>query len=471
MSTHTITAKDMPTRDPEDRNQISASTVDVSSSLKMTTSPSFSGLSNLLRIMGGFSVVASMSLFLLQGWDAGNDINRYYLLLSQTLLLGLGGFALSYLMKENKGARVFLGLGLLSVSANMTTLGALIYSFVPWNGGLALYPSVAQWSASDSLSIGLALGSAIAILVPATIFGFKVMARQSAKPLTIVYLLSNAMLLIPLRDVSFSAALAAGMVFFTLAFSVKQYGKDNTLRTPEGKFSRLALFVPSIILLVRSTWLYQANEVLYTAMGLIVFMTLRVLALQMTNPSIARRIVELAALPVAIITAIPAASLFDNLLVANIKLPVFALIASALFVEVALRSSSVRDKSSILTSASLILSLSFLGNLLIDNGMLASLSSCLVGLVVVMMGYWISQRFIVALGVTTSLLGLVNVLYVLLENVDLLNWTNLAILGALAIIIGSVVERHGIAIRQRIKGSLERVQKIAIEDFKAEANQ
>lgn len=219
MSTYTIGAKDSTATSAEGKSQVSASKAHASNSLKMKTSPSFSGLSNLLRIMGGFSVVASMSLFLLRGWDAGNDINRYYLLLSQTLLLGLGGFALSYLMKENKGARVFLGLGLLSVSANMTTLGALIYSFVPWDGGLADYPSVAQWSASDSLSIGLASCSAIAILLPATIFGFKVMARQSARPLAVVYLLSNAMLLIPIRDASFSAILAAGMVFLALAFS------------------------------------------------------------------------------------------------------------------------------------------------------------------------------------------------------------------------------------------------------------
>lgn len=471
MSTQRFPAKDIAASDSRDGEQITASKVYTSNPLDITTSSSFSGLSNVLRIIGGFSVVASMSLFLLQGWDAGNDINRYYLLLSQTLLLGLGGFALSYLMKENKGARVFLGLGLLSVSANITTLGALMYSFMPWDGGLAQYPSVAQWSVNDSLSIGLALCSAIAILLPATLFGFKVMARQSAKPLTIVYLLTNAMLLIPVRDVSFAAALAAGMVFFTLAFSVKQCAKDNGLRTAEGKFSRLVLFVPSIILLVRSTWLYQANEVLYSAMGLIVFMALRVLALQMSSPSTARRLVELAALPVAISTAIPAASLFDNLLVANIALPVFALIASALFVEVALRASFTKDKSSILVSASLMLSFSFLGNLLMDNGILASLSTCFVGLIVVMMGHWISQRFIVALGITTSLLGLVNVLYGLLENVDFLNWTSLAILGALAIIIGSVVERHGLVIRQRIKESLKRVKTIAIEDFKAEANQ
>lgn len=205
-------------------------------------------------------------------------------------------------------------------------------------------------------------------------------------------------------------------------------------------------------------------------MGLIVFMALRILALQLSNQSTARRALALASLPVAISTAIPAASLLDNLLAANIALPAFALIASALFVEVALRATFSSDKRSILIAASLMLSLSFLCNLLIDNGILEGLSSCLVGLVVVMMGHWVSQRFIVALGITTSLLGLANVLYSLLGNVDLLNSTSLAILGAMAIIIGSFIERHGVEIRQRVKGGLKQVQKITIEDFKVEVN-
>ena len=88
--------------------------------------------SELLRIFGACAVLASMSLFLMNGWSEGNDIQRYLKLLAQTGLLTLGGLALSVGLKEYKGARLFYGLSLVSVAANFTILGALIYSMVQW---------------------------------------------------------------------------------------------------------------------------------------------------------------------------------------------------------------------------------------------------------------------------------------------------------------------------------------------------
>ena len=35
-------------------------------------------VSEVLRLLGACAVIASMSLFLLNGWSEGNDINRYY---------------------------------------------------------------------------------------------------------------------------------------------------------------------------------------------------------------------------------------------------------------------------------------------------------------------------------------------------------------------------------------------------------
>ena len=53
----------------------------------------FATLSEALRILGAGVLLASMSVFLLQGWSEGNDIRRYLLLLAQTGLLGAAGFA------------------------------------------------------------------------------------------------------------------------------------------------------------------------------------------------------------------------------------------------------------------------------------------------------------------------------------------------------------------------------------------
>ena len=113
-------------------------------------------VSDILRVFGACAVIASMSLFLLNGWSDGNDIQRYFKLLAQTGLLAGSGIALSFWLKENKGARLFLGLGLISVVANFTILGALTYSMVQLDGGLIDYPSIVTWkvvSASTFLSL------------------------------------------------------------------------------------------------------------------------------------------------------------------------------------------------------------------------------------------------------------------------------------------------------------------------------
>ena len=78
----------------------------------------FATMSKLLRISGAMAVVASMSALLMQDWSGGSDLTRFYLMLAQTILLAAGGFGLSFLMKENKGGRVFFGLSLISVTAD-----------------------------------------------------------------------------------------------------------------------------------------------------------------------------------------------------------------------------------------------------------------------------------------------------------------------------------------------------------------
>ena len=156
-------------------------------------------LSEALRILGAGVILVSMSVFLLQGWNEGNDIRRYLLLLTQTGLLGAAGFAMSHLVKETKGARLFFGLALVSIPANFTILGALLYSVFQWDGGLTTYPGYADWRIEDVASIGVTMTAAMLVLVPVTLFCFAIMARHSAKRLSLHFLLLNALLLLPVR--------------------------------------------------------------------------------------------------------------------------------------------------------------------------------------------------------------------------------------------------------------------------------
>ena len=126
----------------------------------------FATLSEALRILGAAVLVASMSVFLLQGWSEGNDISRYLLLLTQTGLLAAAGFAMSHGLRETKGARIFFGLALGSIPANFTILGALLYSVFQWDGGLINYPDYAHWQIENLAGTGATLGGAMVVLIP-----------------------------------------------------------------------------------------------------------------------------------------------------------------------------------------------------------------------------------------------------------------------------------------------------------------
>jgi hypothetical protein len=416
----------------------------------------FATLSRILRIVGAFSVVASMSVFLLQGWDNGNDVHRYYLLLSQTILLALGGFGLAFLIKENKGARVFFGLSLVSITANLTTLGALIFSYVQWGGALSNYPDIALWTVTSGASIAIALVIATLVLIPITLFGFKVMARQSALSLTTAYLLSGSMLLIPVRDTLYVSIIAGASILLSLAFVTKLVQKDQLLRTAEGKFARILLFIAPVIMLLRSLWLYQADDLIYTIIAFIGFMTLRHCSLQLDIESKTRKLMEFVSIPIAFLVAASATELLDKLLHFEFALPVFALIFSAHMFDMAKRAHNFKHAALII--AALITSLSFMLHLAIYESLFNGVMCALVGLALIALGYISKSRTIVIFGFITTTVAVAYDLFHIYEMVNFLSWTGLAAAGTSAIIIGSIIERHGVAIKLRIDNAFKKAE-------------
>ena len=212
----------------------------------------FATLSEALRMLGAVVILASMSVFLLQGWSEGNDISRYLLLLTQTGLLAAAGFAMSHLVKETKGARIFFGLTLVSIPANFTILGALLYSVFQWDGGLTTYPGYASWRIEDVASIGVTLGGAMVVLLPVTLICFKIMARHSAKMLSLHFLVVNALLLLPIRSSMAAGTVGLLGVLYALHMIGKLTHSDRALKTGEGKFALATLFIPLGIILFLS---------------------------------------------------------------------------------------------------------------------------------------------------------------------------------------------------------------------------
>lgn len=444
------------TIDTNDATEINQIDEDVQKQSVMQMIKQFATLSGMLRITGAFSVFASMSVFLLQGWDNGNDLHRYYLLLSQTALLAIGGFGLAFLIKESKGARVFFGLSLVSITANLTTLGALIFSYSQWGGTLSNYPDIVLWTASSGASVTVALAIAAIVLVPITLFGFKVMARQSALPLTAAYLLSGSMLLIPVRDTLYVSIIAGASILLSLAFVTKLAQKDQLIRTAEGKFARILLFIAPVIMLVRSIWLYQADDLIYAIIAFTGFMTLRHCSLQLHIKSNVRKFIEFISIPTAFLVSAPASQLIDKALPFDFVLPVFAIVFTVHMFDMAKRTQNFKHAALIM--AGLVTSLSFMLHLAIYETLFNGVMCALIGLVVIAMGYISKSRVITLFGFITTAVAVSYDLYHIYEMIGFLSWTGLAAIGISAIIIGSIIERHGVAIKLRIDNAFKKAE-------------
>jgi hypothetical protein len=400
----------------------------------------FADLATLLRMSGALTVVAAMSAFLLQGWHGGNDLHRYYLLLSQTLLLCAGGFGLSYGLKENKGARVFFALSLLSVTANLVTLGALVFSLVQWGGNLAHYPAFASWKAAGMGDTLLAMGVAVAVLAPVAYFGFLVFARRSARALSLLFLFTNLLLLIPVRESWMVGAVALSGVLIPFFFAGRLLRQDATLRTPEGYFAVAALFAPALIIITRSMWLYQVDAALQLMLASGAFLLLRGLATGMENTRGVKSVIGALSIAAAFAATHPLAALLTGSNQGFYTL--FAALFMALGLDIARHHEGRYAKTTCIIAGTSCL-IPFM-----DTGTTASaLVFILAGVIVCMAGRRFAKRFLLLQGAFMILAGIADQLHRIIAWVDFSNWATLAILGATAIILASVIERHGAIIK------------------------
>lgn len=434
----------------------------------MSSIRNFATVSEVLRVLGAAVLLASMSLFLMQGWNDGNDIRRYLMLLTQTGLLAAAGFALSHGLKEAKGARLFFGLALVSIPANFTILGALLYSVFQWDGALTTYPGYATWQIENVASTGITLAGAMVVLLPVTLFCFAIMARHSAKTLSLHFFALNLLLLLPIRS-----SLAAGTVallgtVYALYVVRKVIAKDRALKTAEGKFALITLFIPAGIILFRSMYFYQVDSLLFAMLSMAAFLAARQAS---TFPERSSRValgLEILSIPLALAFALSLTDAFSSDLTWALIAPMFAVAYSALALDLVRRTNSRFLSRAIGVSISLFVSSSFVLGVAADPGALAAFLCLTAGILMFLAGVALRDRMALVAGALT-LIGAVSFGFdAMLVLVLSSSWVDLAIFGACAIAMGSVLDRHGVAIKLRLNnwfGTLnERRRETALGD-------
>jgi hypothetical protein len=410
----------------------------------------FATLSEVLRITGAAVLLASMSVFLLQGWNDGNDIQRYLLLLAQTGLLTAAGFAMSHGLKETKGARIFFGLSLVSIPANFTILGALLYSVFQWDGGLSTYPGYATWQIEDVANIGITLGGAMLVLLPVTLFCFAIMARHSAKTLSLHFLLLNVLLLLPIRNSMAAGTVALLGVFYALYVVGKLASSDRSLKTGEGKFALATLFIPLGIVLFRSMYFYQIDSLMVAMVSMALFLLARQASLFPDRGARIALLLQVSSVPFALVVALSLTDAFASSLATGLAIPLFASVYTVMALDLLRRTESRRLGVVIGVTISLFVALSFTLNVAMNSSALTALLSIAAGVMLLLWSLAGRKPFASFAGVVTLFAGAWFGFDEIVRLIMTSSWIDLAIFGASAIALGSVVDRHGIAIKLRL---------------------
>ncbi len=404
----------------------------------------------LLRILGAAALVIAMYSFLAKGWQSGNDVFRYLLMLGNTGVLAAIGLASGHWLKESKGARLLLSLALVSVPANFAILGAFIFSQTA-AVDIGQYPHYVAWTV-DSLNTALFTGGgAMLILIPVTLLGFTVLVRSMSKKLSLLFICSNVALLLPLRDPQLIGLLVLTLTCFTIIFSRKAAYNHTAAKTQEGVTALALQLLPLAVLMGRSLWLYTLDLFLMTVLSITVFFILRQISLYLEPGSRLRNALDgLSLFPAVSATLWFSVALFDAAILPEaLAFPLAALTSAAMVYDISRRSHSSTTFYRNIAVAGLILCM--LANLIFNHSLLAAVACVVIGLGLLMYAFNQQQRKVFTGGTLLVMTGISQQLFELVHHFDIGGWASLATLGIAAILVASIMESRGGEFKPRLE--------------------
>lgn len=393
----------------------------------------------LLRGLGALVLVASLSVFLFQRWSELGDLGRYGLLLAQTVVLMVTGFACAQWLREPKGARAFVAVALVAVVACFAVLGGLVWSQFQWLGSPGTYPDSLVWQAvSAAWVLGVAAVS-LGVLTPISRVGFTILARASARPLTGLFLASCALLLVPVREPWAVAALALAAVAAFAAFARRGVARDPALRTLEGGFALLLPLAPVAVVLGRGVWFYPGADLLFAVAATLMVAILREISLRLAGTQPWARVLDRISATTALLAGAGWAVLVASHGPDELFLPVFGLVAGGLIGELSLRARDGRTDYRLLAAS--VASGSVALNALLLDGVIAAAIALVVGIAVAAQAVATRHPWLLVAALVAGLAGLGDLVAMAIGTVELGAWGWLAVIGTAAILAGSALER------------------------------
>lgn len=220
-------------------------------------------LTLVLRGIGAGLLWTSVSTFMLQRWETGSDIHRYYMLLGHTVFLCIIAIFCGLRINEGRSARIFLGLILGSIPVHFTVLGGLLYSRFQWDQVALQIPLHAIWVAPSSTSALFTTTVGFLVLAPLCFVSMLALARAHAVRLSIVYMLINSTILLPLRSADATGIIVILLFILFLLLESRYFTSKSALQTVEGKYIRLMMTLPLVLIIGRTISLYNITLIFF----------------------------------------------------------------------------------------------------------------------------------------------------------------------------------------------------------------
>jgi hypothetical protein len=400
-------------------------------------------VSTILRLCGSGFTIAAILLFLFQRWENASDLHRYGMILGETLTLTLLGLMTSRWLKEQKSARVFLSLSLVSTSAVFTILGAMIYSQVQWMPTVTNVPDFAFWAADSMDTVLLLLVGSFVILGGQSLLSFSVLARPVARSLTLLLMLNIGLLLLPVRDLGITTLLVMPVLLFVSRYLAMLRKSTPAMRTGEGTMAGILVLLPLVIMVGRGAYLYAEGPVAIGSLALLAYLVLRQLALSISNAVRSRKFLEMASLAPAALAALELTEVVNGISprMDHWLIVVFAVAMSGFLLDLA-RRALAGNKYYLRGMISMGLIVAVVEQAFWPGVSTAMLGVVLSGLLFVL-SYSVKEVSLFGLSLLTLIGSLVLLVVELIATLNTSTWVSMAILGMSTIILAAAVERYG----------------------------
>ncbi len=397
------------------------------------TSPS--QVARYLRLLGAGAVLLSAVVYMLQGIDhIGAELRQWVYL---ALIAGLGGagIACRTWFQDAIGARVCFALAGGALAVQVSQVAGMLHE-------LLIAPTEEFWlsfAGTTATSTALTALATAVVFLPIAHTAFTILQRSAARALTLTFVVTNVMLLIPAREGLTGLITIAAIAASWLALEYTTLRHLPSMRTLEGLAARIISVLPVAIAFVRFAFHIDTSVGAGALMCLTSLVVTLVSQLWMRTSGLRDVVLSIAA-GLGLIGWVWLTLMVHNLPEGTATLIIYAPIA-AFFLVISRMTKHVSALFQLLAMISLVLPAAIL---LMDHSSFAN-AMIVVGLGLGLGSWGITQRHKTSFVVGTALvlLGSTCAVVFALSSIEVNTWISLGIGGISLVLLASALERHG----------------------------